>query len=269
MEKILILIGTLLFSLQSGCSERIKEEQTTAEVATTTSDLEIKGQRKSGFELVLVRGGEFYMGGNDDIDDGGPLKWRIADECPHFVTVKDFHIGKYEVTRADWIEVMGVNPNGTNDCIDCPVSKVSWIDTQEFIKQVNLRFNESYRLPTEEEWEFAARGGINSKDYVYSGSNLATEVAWYSLNSDNKPHPVGLLKPNEIGLYDMSGNIWEWCSNSKSPYPCDKVNEELRFEPKVLRGGTFGNRVESIRVKDRNGRDPSMKLETLGFRLAK
>lgn len=232
----------------------------------TTKEME---SHKSGFEMVFVQGGEFMMGGDDDVDDGGAPELRIADECPHSVTVNDFYIAKYEVTQADWMEVMGVNPNKLNDCKECPVNQISWIDIQQFIKKANTKFDESFRLPTEEEWEFAAKGGLQSKNYTYSGSNVATEVAWYVENSDGVPHPVGLLKSNELGIYDMSGNIWEWCSNNKKPYPCDTVNTELKFESKVLKGGTFGNRVESVRVRDRNGRDPSMRLKTLGFRLAK
>lgn len=225
--------------------------------------------RKSGFEMIFVQGGEFIMGGDDNVEDGGTPELRIADECLHRVTINDFKIAKYEVTQADWVEVMGFNPNELNDCKECPVSQVSWIDIQDFLKKVNDKFDENYRLPTEEEWEFAARGGLNSNGYTYSGSNIATEVAWYAENSDGTSQPVGLLKPNELGIYDMSGNIWEWCDNTKKPYPCDEVNRELKFESKVLRGGTFGNRVESVRVRDRNGRAPSMRLKTLGFRLAK
>ncbi len=224
-------------------------------------------KKKSGLEMILVKGDKYIMGGNDNINDGGPSELRIADECPHFVEVSDFYIGKYEITQNDWIEIMGVNPNKNSDCNDCPVSLVSWRDVQEFIKILNLRDKENYRLPTEEEWEFAAKGGKKSQNYMYSGSNKAEKVAWFSLNSKNKPHPVGTLKPNELGIYDMSGNIWEWCSNYKTPYPCDSIGK--KFKSRVLRGGTFGNRVESIRVIDRNGRDEYLRLETLGFRLVK
>ena len=235
-------------------------------VINTNEEME---SHKSGFEMIFLQGGEFMMGGEDNVDDGGAPELRIANECPHPVIVNDFHLAKYEVTQADWIEVMGDNPNKPANCKECPVSQISWNDIQEFIEKANKKFDQNYRLPAEEEWEFAARGGLNSEDYTYSGSNVATEVAWYAKNSDGSPHPVGLLKPNELGIYDMSGNIWEWCSNTKRPYPCDTINAELKFESKVLRGGTFGNRVESVRVRDRNGRNPSMRLKTLGFRLAK
>lgn len=222
---------------------------------------------KSGFEMVAVEGGDFIMGGNDDVDDGGSPELRIADECPHPATLKGFEIGKYEITQADWLEIMGTKPSGETNCDDCPVNQVSWDDIQIFIVAVNKKYSENYRLPTEEEWEFAAKGGLKSKKYTYSGSNKAEEVAWFSTNSNNELHPVGLLKPNELGIYDMSGNIWEWCNNAKTPYPCDTIGKV--FESKVLRGGSFSHRQLSIRVIDRNGRDQTMRLPTLGFRLVK
>ncbi|MBT29298.1 MAG: sulfatase-modifying factor protein [Thalassobius sp.] len=254
MSVIKTIVSLSLFITLCNCSS--EQEQTTH-----------SEKRKSGFEMIDVQGGEYIMGGNDDVDDGGPSAMRIADECPHKVTVKDFSIGKYEVTQADWIEIMGSNPSKQEHCNDCPVEQVSWNDIQEFIKKANLKYGENYRLPTEEEWEFAAKGGAKSKSFMYSGSNNPEEVAWFADNSEGKAHPVGMLKPNEIGIYDMSGNIWEWCSNAKTPYPCDNLGKA--FDSKVLRGGSFSHRVSSVRLRDRNGRDPSMQLPTLGFRLAK
>ena len=207
------------------------------------------------------------MGGNDQVHDGGAPEMRIADECPHSVMVGDFYIGKYEITQADWTEIMGTNPSEPNGCNECPVNQVSWNDIQVFIRKANDKFSEHFRLPTEKEWEFAAKGGGQMKESLYAGSNQADEVAWYAENSENRPHPVGMLSPNEMGIYDMSGNIWEWCSNFKTPYPCDFIGK--RFDSRVLRGGSFGHSAQSVRVRDRNGRDPSMRLPTLGFRLAK
>jgi len=220
-----------------------------------------------GFEMVSIKGGAFIMGGADNANDGGPLGKSATDECPHTVNVKDFFIGKYEVTQKEWQEIMGSNPSYYKGCSSCPVEQVSWEDVLAFINIVNAKYGENFRLPTEEEWEFAARGGVNSKDFRYSGSNNANDVAWWKDNSGGKPHSVGRLKPNELGIYDMSGNIWEWCSNFKVPYPCD-VNGK-KFDAKVLRGGTFANDTSSVRVRDRNGRDANMRLSTLGFRLAK
>jgi formylglycine-generating enzyme len=222
---------------------------------------------KSGLDMVFVKSGTFTMGGQDHADDGGPQGGADADECPHTVTVLDFYIGKYEVTQADWIAIMGENPSSFRACRQCPVEQVSWDDVQIFIKKLNIKFDATYRLPTEAEWEFAARGGIESQGYRYAGSNELKEVAWYRKNSGNKPHPVGRLKPNELEIYDMSGNIWEWCSVVKTPYPCNP--DGMKFNSKVLRGGTWSHTAQSIRTKDRNARASYQRLPTLGFRLAK
>ena len=252
--------STLLYKIE--LVEIIKQEK------TQDNDKKWKpSSEKSGFEMISVKGGNFIMGGDDNVNDGGSPELRIADECPHPVTIKDFNIGKYEVTQADWEEIMRTNPSKEKDCDDCPVNQISWDDIQEFIMKVNLKYSENYRLPTEEEWEFAAKGGLESKNFMYSGSDNAKDVAWFSVNSNNESHPVGLLNPNELGIYDMSGNIWEWCNNAKTPYPCDTIGKI--FESKVLRGGSFSHRQHNVRVNDRNGRNQTMSLPTLGFRLAK
>ncbi len=261
MKRILVL-AMILYNVSCDNNKRNSSSSTFQEQSID----EFK-KRKSGFDMIFVEGGEFIMGGNDDVDDGGALELRLADECPHSVTLKSYQIGKYEVTQTDWVEIMGIPPDVLEPCEDCPVSQVSWNDIQVFIKKLNSKYNEEYRLPTEEEWEFASRGGLRSKGFMYSGSNQVNEVAWYSGNSENRSHPVGLLKPNELGIYDMSGNIWEWCSNYKWPYPCDTLGK--KFDSRVLRGGTFGSRSSSVRIIDRNGRASSTKLPTLGFRLAK
>lgn len=223
-------------------------------------------QAKSGLEMVAVAGGRFVMGGADVADDGGPPGARLADECPHEVNVPAFSMGKYEITQADWVKIMGAIPSGLVRCDDCPVSRISWHEVQDFIQRLNLRSGKRYRLPTEEEWEFAARGGVRDHAYTYAGSDRAEEVAWFAGNSGGVSHPVGMLAPNELGLYDMSGNIWEWTNTNKAPYSCDPAGKV--FEIAVLRGGTYANRVSSVRVRDRNGRDRDMRLDTLGFRLA-
>ncbi|MEO1263069.1 MAG: SUMF1/EgtB/PvdO family nonheme iron enzyme [Bacteroidota bacterium] len=220
-------------------------------------------KRKSGFDLVKVKGGSYIMGSPENEGD------RQNDECQHSVTVKDFQIGRYEVTQADWREVMGKFPPDLNfkGCDQCPVEGVSWNDVQVFLKKASTRYGVQYKLPTEEMWEYAARGGANSKGYKYAGSNSINEVAWYGSNSGKMTHPVGGKKDNELGLYDMCGNVWEWCADEWQSYP-DCGNGLSYKNHRVVRGGSWDN-LRRCRVAGR-GRDYSSgRLNTLGFRLAR
>lgn len=168
---------------------------------------EIAKNRRSGLELLEVEGGTFSM--------GNPQK---EDLCPHDVAIGDFHMGKYEVTQLDWKEVMGTKTPG-DLCPSCPVAGINRNQAQEFIQKANARYNMNYRLPTEAEWEYAAKGGAESKGYKYSGSDNLSDVGWYDDNSSSTIQPVGGKKPNELGIYDMSGNVSEWCSDIWGPYP--------------------------------------------------
>lgn len=145
-------------------------------------------------DMVYVAGGTFQMGSNSDDDDEKPV---------HTVTVSSFYMDKTEVTQAEYRKVMGINPSSLSGCDDCPVEQVNWYDANEYAKKVGKR------LPTEAEWEYAARGGNKSKGYTYSGSNSISSVGWYGDNSGYKTHPVAQKQPNELGLYDMSGNVYE------------------------------------------------------------
>ncbi len=219
-----------------------------------------KTPRRSGFDMAVVEGGKFEMGQRDTSIEGTGFS---KDECPHTVTVASFRIGKYEVTQADWVEVMGENPSYNKGCDECPVERVSWNDVQRFIKKANEKFNMNYRLPTEEEWEFAARGGNLSKGYVYAGSNNPYEVTGF----DRITHLVGQKKPNELGLYDMSGNVYEWCANLYQPYKgCEGKSEEKR---RVLRGGSWKDAKEKCRTTNRIHGDPTLLVNDFGFRLAR
>lgn len=214
------------------------------------------------YPLIKVEGGKFTMGQpNPDIGGRGVS----ADECAHPVTVRDFAIGKYEVTQKQWLAVMGENPSWSpRGCDSCPVTGVSWQDIRSFIKKLNNLTGDAYRLPTEAEWEFAARGGNNSKGYIYAGSNNWKEVAWKKWES----YVVGQRKPNELGIYDMSGNAWEWCQDQYGPYPGCKVPSKKEKEH-VCRGGSYRSDPEQLRVtaRIRNGRDAG--LQVTGFRLVK
>lgn len=163
--------------------------------------------------MVYVSGGTFTMGATSE--QGSDVR---SDEKPtHSVTLSSYYICKYEVTQALWRAVMGSNPSNFKGD-NLPVESVSWNDCQTFINRLNSYTGRNFRLPTEAEWEFAARGGNYSRHYKYSGSNYIGDVAWYDNNSGNRTHPVGTKQPNELGLYDMSGNVYEWCSDWDGSY---------------------------------------------------
>jgi len=219
---------------------------------------------KSGLIMVPVAGGAFTMGSPTSEEN------RISDECQHLVGVQSFSIGKYEVTQADWRNIMGNKPSYFKGCDDCPVEQVSWNDAQDFIEKLNAKYpGKNYRLPTETEWEYAARSKklIPTTKDLYAGSDIVEVVAWYGSNSSSKTHPVGGKLPNELGLYDMSGNVWEWCQVIYKPYPCDHENVGSGSN-RVLRGGSWGGSVDDCRVAGRNNYSPEDRNSYIGFRLA-
>ena len=228
-------------------------------------------------DMVFVKGGTFTMGctseqGTDCGEDEKPA---------HKVKISDFYIGKYPVTQAQWKAVMGSSSKElwNTDCDDCPADGVSWNDIQKFIKQLNAQTGQNYRLPTEAEWEYAARGGNQSEYYKYSGSNDIDEVAWYSNNYKNgnhgtrgTTHPVGTKKPNELGIYDMSGNVSEFCQDR---YDKNYYSNAPPANPKcsnsgyiVLRGGSWKDGAKECRVTQRyNTGAMNYTLIKSGFRL--
>ncbi len=244
-------------------AEQPENQQSTNEQPTTDSP---QRNRKSGLEMVRVTGGTFTMGDDKDAD---------KDNCEFRVRVKTFKIGKYEVTQADWREVMGDDPSYNKGCDDCPVEDVSWDDVQAFIKKLNAKTRKKYRLPSEAEWEYAARGGNQSKGYIYSGSNDVDKVAWYSSNSEvgntfgsqKSTRPVGTKAPNELGIYDMSGNVWEWCQDKYGSYPGCSELKGASYD-RVFRGGAWYLDYFSCTVRRRDSDYPRLKSDGLGFRLA-
>ena len=235
--------------------------------AVTTSTTASSGTGISDFcDMVFVEGGTFTMGatseqGSEADDEEKPT---------HSVTLSDFYIGKYEVTQAQWKSIMGSNPSkwkGDN----LPVESVSWNDIQEFIQKLNQKTGKKYRLPTEAEWEYAARGGAKSQGYKYSGSNHLDSVAWYWDNSGNKTHPVGQKVPNELGIYDMSGNVYESCQDRYDDYSSASQTNPTGPSSgsyRVLRGGSWNNYAEGCRVSSRTCNTPSSGGSYNGFRLA-
>lgn len=231
---------------------------------------------------IFVEGGSFMMGSNDGESHEKPV---------HQVTVSSFLIGKYEVTQKEWTEVMGSNPsNWKGD--NLPVEGVSWLQAIEYCNKRSLKEGlkpcysgsgasiscdwsaNGYRLPTEAEWEYAARGGKQSKAFKYSGSNELGTVAWSRSSSGNRTHEVGIKQPNELGIYDMSGNVWEWCWDwygsayySKSPNADPRGPASGSTHP--LRGGGWNDIDSFCRTAVRYGYNPSKSISNYGFRVSR
>ena len=292
MRKALLIVSVAVFGLSFGCGGKdAKDKPATATGADFTE--KVYGTE---LDMVFVQGGTFLMGG-----DREDYKW---ERPKHNVTVSDFYIGRYEITQGQWLAVMGSNPSGFNEdghrdiiammmCRDfkwddrLPVKNVSWNDAQEFIRTLNAKTGKKYRLPTEAEWEYAARGGNNSKGYSFSGSNTSDEVAWSIHNSGDKPsvivldgpskyynirtRPVGTKQPNELGIYDMSGNVAEWVNDWSGKYGSDaQTNPQgpSSGTTRVVRGGHWFHGANWGLVYKRSGAEPEDKMSTTGFRLA-
>jgi formylglycine-generating enzyme required for sulfatase activity len=220
------------------------------------------------FTMIYVEGGSFVMGCTSEQSD------CYYDERPtHRVMLDSYYIGETEVTQELWRAVMGDNPSYfRGDETKLPVEKVSWEDCQLFINKLNQLTGKNFRLPTEAEWEYAARGGKKSKSYKYNGSNTIDNVAWYDDNSGNQTHNVKTKLPNELGIYDMSGNVWEWCqdwygsgyyANSPQANPTGPSSGSDR----VFRGGSWNRYARNCRVALRNSNTPSSRGSRSGFRL--
>ena len=231
-------------------------------------------------DMVYVEGGTFMMGataeqGNDADGDEKPA---------HRVSLDSYYIGKYPVTQRLWVAVMGNNPSYFKGD-KLPVECVSWNKVQDFLKKLNAMTGKSFRLPTEAEWEFAARGGNKSQGYKYSGSNNIDDVAWYEGNSlikkhkwfsnlldSRQAHPVGTKRPNELGIYDMSGNVYEWCQDwYDSKYyensPQHNPQGAISGSSRVHRGGSWYGYARNCRVSNRFCNSPDTHYYNLGFRL--
>ena len=249
--------------------------ETTVEVSEAQRTFALQLPRKGtriytangvSFTMVTVEGGTFTMGATPEQQN--PYD---SEKPAHQVTLSTFAIGETEVTQALWKAVMGSNPSAWKGD-NLPVERVSWEDCQEFIWKLNALTGERFRLPTEAEWEYAARGGKRSKGYQYSGSKKLDDVAWYYDNSGDKTHPVGTKRANELGLYDMSGNVWEWCQDWYRSYGSSAQTDPtgpVSGSNRVLRGGSWSGDAGRCRVAYRSWFDASFRNIILGFRLAR
>lgn len=226
------------------------------------------GQR---IELVWVEGGTFTMGNNRAT--GGVRHNYEASRPEHQVTVHGYYIARYEVTQGQWSAVMGENPSKFTGDGRLPVEQVSWSEAQQFVTMLAQATGQRFRLPTEAEWEYAARGGGHSLRNPYPGCTRQQleDHVWFCVNSDRHTHPVGSLAPNELGLYDMGGNVAEWCSDWMAPYSADEQNNPRGAgdgESRVLRGGHYNSVSDACTVYDRSWYVPTAKSEYHGLRLA-
>jgi formylglycine-generating enzyme len=245
------------------------KEEKVPEKPTGTASPEYEKSFKdpvTGIEFVFVKGGCYEMG---DIFGDGPLEEKPV----HEVCVDDFYLGKYEVTQGQWEKVMESNPSKFKGR-DYPVDQASWNDAQQFIERLNNQSTRKFRFPTEAEWEYAARS--RGKRERYSGTNLVSELgqyAWYKDNQGTQTHPVGQKRPNELGLYDMTGNVWEWCADwyDKDYYkssPKDNPKRADSGSKKVLRGGGWSTYLTFVGTTSRNSDAPHERFLWTGLRLA-
>lgn len=256
---------------KSGGKQQQRTTVSSASSHTQTSTRPISSAEKKRIidnlinNMVYVSGGTFFMGATSEQGS-----YVDGDESPiHQVTLLSFCIGRYEVTQEEWQSVMGSNPSKFKEA-KRPVERVNWNDCQEFIRKLNVLTGKQFRLPTEAEWEYAARGGNNSRGYKYAGSNDIDSVAWHDGNCNRQTHPVGLKSPNELGLYDMAGNVWEWCSDRYGAYSSSSQTNPKgpsSGSDRVYRGGGWNNSAWPCRVSCRYGCNPSSGLN-IGFRLA-
>ncbi len=214
--------------------------------------------------MVYVEGGTFTMGATSEQQN------QASEEKPtHSVTLSSFYIGKYEVTQALWTAVMGSDHSSCKGD-NLPVQGVSWDDCQTFIRKLNALTGKTFRLPTEAEWEYAALGGNRSRGYQYSGSNNIDDVAWYHDNSGGETHNVGTKSPNELGIYDMTGNVCEWCQDWYGGYSSSVLTNPNGLgsgSSRVFRGGSCYDYARDCRLSRRYGITPDFRFIFLGFRL--
>ncbi|MBQ9583152.1 MAG: formylglycine-generating enzyme family protein [Bacteroidales bacterium] len=253
-----------------GCKGGKKTQN--AAPAAETAPVETKEFTVNGvtFTMVKVEGGTYSMGATPEQG----TEAQMNEKPVHEVTVEDFWIGQTEVTQALWKAVTDYNPSYTR-WPECPVDKVSWQECKGFVETLQELTGLAFRLPTEEEWEYAARGGKYSKGYKYAGSDNVDEVAWHVGNAEEKSHPVATKKPNELGLYDMSGNVYEWCEDkymmydgSEPQYSQKMLKSDKKREFHIERGGCWNYGPTMCRTAYRHAGNYTHMYAYDGLRLA-
>ena len=269
-EQFRLLISTCPGSVANEAQawlRKQKNKQSNSSSSGYNSEIETFTVHGVAFKMVRVVGGTFQIGATSEQGSDAD-----SDEKPvHSVTLPDYYIGQTEVTQELWEAVMGSNPSYFTGDNRRPVEKVSWDDCQEFIEKLNRLTGKNFRLPTEAEWEYAARGGNKSRGYKYSGSDNPDIVAWYSDISRGKTHPVAQKQANELGLYDMSGNVWEWCKDWYGGYSSNSQNNPIGASTgsyRVVRGGSWFNIARHVRVSNRGNCTPGHRDDDGGLRLA-
>lgn len=271
--KTLLLLSALSLLLTSCSSSKDRTLTTSETKAVTLSNqqysLSDPLHKKLLSNMVWVHGGNFEMGSDSP-------KARSREKPAHQVSLDGFYISKFELTQDLFQHIMGWN-NSYFQCADCPVNNVSWVNMQLFIERLNIATGKKFSLPTEAQWAFAAKGGNKSKGYQFSGSNNISDVAWYSENANNKSHPVGLKKPNELGLFDMTGNLWEFCLDDMSRHVYRMPREHNPFfgnkddlkrkAMKVIRGGGYEFSAQENLVFMRDGATNNVRMADIGYRL--
>jgi formylglycine-generating enzyme required for sulfatase activity len=223
-------------------------------------------------DMIKVEGGTFMMGLEEKLEDADSVSVPL-----HAVTVKTFNIGKTEVTVGQWrafcnaVDRQMPNPPNWGWIDNHPIVNISWDDALAYCKWLSDSSKRTYRLPTEAEWEFAARGGKKTKEFLFSGGQSMYNIGWYDENSNAGTQPVAQKRPNELGIFDMSGNVWEWCQDWFGEYPSEpQINpqgSETTQYFKVLRGGSWNYVLSGCRIGDRSYFSPESRLNDFGFRV--
>ena len=262
------ITGTLASNaVASSSSNTLGYSSASSSMSSGSNTISIPVKNGISIDMVKVEAGTFMMGATSEMKD------PYDNEKPvHQVTLtNDYYMGMYEVPQTLWEAVMGSNPSAYKGD-NLPVEMVSWNDCQEFISKLNSLTGRKFRLPTEAEWEYAAHGGKKSRGYQYSGNSNISDVAWYDGNSGSKPHPVGTKQANELGIYDMSGNVYEWCSDWYGSYSSSSQTNPTGADSGlgrvVVRGGSWYDNARGCRLSYRGSITPFYRGNDLGLRLA-